>query len=389
MEGPEGGVLLLVGQDRDSVRGYREEANCPAPAGVTTYLSLYDLLNPDASYGGLGLDGAGHPTASEVDWGGGPLHLWRTAQDPRPGVLAVGLDFSERSPSQSLTAILRGDFDTQISHLGRSVGRLNRPILLRVGYEFDGAWNAGYAKRSAYILVFRRIVRAVRAKARNVAFVWQASASLVDDVIDGAHEDLSEWYPGDAYVDWVGMSWFLAPARSASVGPRLKSQGELYAEVLRFARARDKPVFIAEAAPQGYHLSGRFRANVSPLLDGAAGEQRRPVGAEEVWRSWYLPLFEFIEQHRDQVRALAYINADWDAQDLWDAPYENGFWGDSRVQADPGVLHRWRDRLSRVGWIHGSPDLYRSLGFEGASWSFPRRQRRVLRTSSAKSSGRE
>ncbi len=52
---------------------------------------------------------------------------------------------------------------------------------------------------------YRRIVDRFRDKGiRNVAFVWHSFAST-------GSEELMDWYPGDGYVDWVGISYFNQP----------------------------------------------------------------------------------------------------------------------------------------------------------------------------------
>lgn len=61
---------------------------------------------------------------------------------------------------------------------------------------------------------------------------------------------------------------------------------------------------------------------------------------------WYAPFFRFIRNNKDVVKAVAYINADWDAQELWAPPYANGYWGDSRVQANSGISKKWLSEIS-------------------------------------------
>ena len=62
---------------------------------------------------------------------------------------------------------------------------------------------------------------------------------------------------------------------------------------------------------------------------------------EQIWERWYAPLFDLMEANADVIRALAYINCHWDTQDLWDPPYEQGYWGDSRLQVSPYLAERF------------------------------------------------
>jgi hypothetical protein len=54
-----------------------------------------------------------------------------------------------------------------------------------------------------------------------------------------------------------------------------------------------------------------------------------------------------MEENRDVINALAYINVHWDSQDMWDAPYESGYWGDSRLQVNPFLAERFNQAIER------------------------------------------
>jgi hypothetical protein len=358
--------LLIIGQDMSSVNAYVESGQFPPPGGVTTYLAFYQLLNSnDPAWGALGEDRHAQPTGIDVDWGAGRLNANSAALGFRQSSLVIGLSIAEGNAGSlwakgGLAAIGRGEHDDKIQRLARFCKDIDKPVYLRIGYEFDGAWNRGYENTAAYIAAFRRIVDGLRhAGANKVAFVWQASASPIDDVIDAGHERIEDWYPGDDYVDWMGLSWFLR----ADEGPQPAiTQRQLADEVLAWARARDKPVMIAEAAPQGYDLEQLTRANSSPLRDGPTGQSRQQKTADEIWQEWFVPFFDYIDLNRDVIRAVAYINADWDSQSMWRAPYRQGYWGDSRIQANPSISARWRQHIADEStWLHGGPQLESQL----------------------------
>ena len=124
---------------------------------------------------------------------------------------------------------------------------------------------------------------------------------------------------------------------------------ELSDEIVEFARQRGKPVMIAEAAPQGYDLRDLTSSHHAAVWDGAPGTATRHVSEQQIWDQWFKPMFDYMNQHGDVIQALAYINVRWDEQDLWDAPYESGYWGDTRVEVSPLIsgkfslaIERWR-----------------------------------------------
>jgi hypothetical protein len=344
--------LYIIGQDLDSVRAYYASDCCPQADGTTAYLDFYALTSAEKLFGGLGMDVDGHPTGEEANWGSGNASAWKSAVD-FPGGLAIGLWLTENENPGGLARIASGEFDENARQLARFIDAVGIPVWLRIGYEYDGGWNEGYENAEQYVLAWQRIVDVLRKEdVRNVEYVWQGAAFPLDILNDGGYTDIRNWYPGDAYVDWMGVSMFAGldekPAvRTAFVPPTSR---ELVGKVLELARERGKPVFIAEAAPQGYDLARGTNRNIAEGWDGPQGEGSVDVTAEAIWDAWYAPLFEWLDANRDIVFALAYINCHWDSQDMWDAPYESGYWGDSRLQASPLIARRFSEAIER--WRH-------------------------------------
>ena len=96
-----------------------------------------------------------------------------------------------------------GQIALLISYLERSRAA---KIFLRLGYEFDNP-SFGYGDDpDVYVLAFRKIVSDCRARltaaARGrVLFVWHSWAAP-------APRNFRDFYPGDAFVDWIGVSVF-------------------------------------------------------------------------------------------------------------------------------------------------------------------------------------
>lgn len=334
---------LIIGQDLGAIRGYMGSACCPRPDGLTAYVDFYDILKV-GDFGGLGIDAAGEDAGFELDWDAGPVSAWRTATEFGIDGLAIGLSITENEHPGGLQRLVDGAFDAETRQLAHFLSLVEGPVYLRIGYEFDGAWNQGYENAPRYIAAWKTIVDGLRAEGvDNTVMVWQAGAAVVDEVIDQGHEDIRQWYPGDDYVDWMAFSWFMNPRETIGVdfdfdpGTPLA----LATELLEFARQRGKPVMIAEAAPQAIDVEAGFMAHHAPIWDGEPGTGRVDMTIDEIWTHWYAPLFRLLEDHRDAIHILAYINADWDSQAMWGPPYANGFWGDSRVEANEELAARF------------------------------------------------
>jgi len=208
---PQGKTLLIIGQDLASISGYTSSGYFPVLGGITSYVSLYDCANPSAYYpfGGLGekLDGT---VALDIDWGSGPLNTHNAAMGFPHSTLAIGLYMTEDYFPNGLAKIANGDYNTEIIRLATAIKNFDKPTYLRIGYEFDGKWNTGYENRENFKNAFRHIVDVIRPIAPKCEMVLQACTSPVDDIIENVHENISDWYPGDEYVDWMGLSWFLS-----------------------------------------------------------------------------------------------------------------------------------------------------------------------------------
>jgi Glycosyl hydrolase family 26 len=313
-----GQTLLFLGQDNDSVAEYRAHVSA-APSGVTTYTCLRDT--PGHSLNGL---------TSFIDYGAGPVHATQLLETNPHAALAIGLDLVDTCAS-----VAAGKHDHHLDTLSNFISSTNRAVFLRIGYEADGPWNR-YTPAD-YVAAFRRIVHHIRdqRKVSNVVFVWQLSMSSYCPCGNEA-----QWWPGDDVVDWCGGSYFDFHEPS-------------WNSMLAFARHRGKPIMICETAPRGYDTS---RCTVSSS-DGN-GEDQLPVTPDNIWNDWFANFFRFVYTNRDVVRAIAYINCAWHLQRMWCAGAGQGWWGDTRVNANPALLQRWVAEIERPGvWMSATADL--------------------------------
>ena len=159
-------------------------------------------------------------------------------------------------------------------------------------------------------------------------------------------QQLDAWYPGDEYVDWCGCSFF---------GSWRK------ANMIEFARKKGKPVFIAEAAPV---------VNVPGKNDGSTFEMSlgNSAQADQAWEEWFKPFFKTIDDNRDVVKAISYINHDWFRYPMWKKnPTFKGI--DSRLQLSTKISLAWRNKMSTSQFINYRKDLAKFLSREPSSRS--------------------
>lgn len=116
-------------------------------------------------------------------------------------------------PSGTLEAIASGSYESYVRDFFLAAKSWGKPLFLRFAHEMNGNWYpwdgehngkasgpAKYKSAWQYIYNVKRLVGA-----DNVFLIWcPNNASLPAD----QWNDLSAYYPGDQYVDWVGLDGY-------------------------------------------------------------------------------------------------------------------------------------------------------------------------------------
>ncbi len=200
-----------------------------------------------------------------------------------------------------LWAIARGRYDGYIRRSAEMAKAWGKPIMLRFAQEMNGSWapwernHVGSTPRS-FILAWRHLVSIFRSVgADNVTWVWCPN-------INTGHLPFMQYYPGDRWVDWVGLDGF---NWGGSIGWRPFSEifGGSYEEL---ARRTSKPIVIAETG------SGQTGGDKAAWVTSALSQE--------------LPYFE-------RVRAVVWYNA-FDRSDF-------------RIDSSPSALQAFRRGIAR------------------------------------------
>ena len=314
---PPGKVLVFAGQDNKSVGGtlkYRDGyvENIGVPAGITHYVYFAEGWTNDfnRTFAVGKVDGLN----SETEWAAGPMNQKAYLDSPVLDRCIMHLSISMEGNSEDKVA--DGSYDHLIAELVDFIAKYSdHPFLIRIGYEFDGSWNKYDPKN--FKLAFQRIVKALQAaKLTNFAIVY-ASSSMAKP------EQFTEYDPGSEYYDWVGYSWWGGDDDGQAA--------------LDFARKVKKPVFIAEATPRGIFF-----------------DREDP---EKIWNSWFTKFFNHIEENKDVVRAISYINADWDSQDMWDG------WGQAKLETSAYLKSKWLEKMAEPQFINATDKPFQLIHF--------------------------
>ncbi len=161
-------------------------------------------------------------------------------------------DLALDDPAQvRLGNIVAGQYDAYITRWARSAAATQKPLLLRFGHEFNGNWYPWATGQNAndpqkYVQAYRHVHDLFRAAgATNVQWIWTYNN---DDVPGEAWNAPAAAYPGDAYVDWVGIDGYNWGTNPSWGNWRTVSDlfGSAYAKAQQIAPS--KPIMLAEFA---------------------------------------------------------------------------------------------------------------------------------------------
>jgi hypothetical protein len=111
--------------------------------------------------------------------------------------LVISLSSSFTVGSITYAAVAAGTYDTDLNDLASNINNLSSPCILVFGHEMELSGNSSYGTAAQFISAFQHVANVVRAGAPGmVAMAWVSS---------GTGSSVQTYYPGDAYVDWLGV----------------------------------------------------------------------------------------------------------------------------------------------------------------------------------------
>lgn len=157
-------------------------------------------------------------------------------------------------PAYRLDNITRGDFDNDIRRWAQDLKNFGYPVILRPMCEMNGDWTSwsGTANGNQpedYIPAWRHIHDIfVQEGATNVQWVWSPNQ---DNTLAEAQNTFDTYYPGDAYVDYVGINGYNWGTMYST--PNWSSSWKSFTETFQFnydvaVSRTSKPVMISETA---------------------------------------------------------------------------------------------------------------------------------------------
>ncbi|TPX31662.1 mannan endo-1,4-beta-mannosidase [Synchytrium microbalum] len=203
------------------------------PTALTTRLNKLPpaVVNAWISFDNNGFNGQ---SASDLNWFGYETFL-----------LGVGTILEiTMVPLVDMSTITTATF-TNIAQICASINsKYAVPILLRLGHEMNGNWEPYGQRPTEYVAGYKSMATILRKYTNLTAMVWapnigtyypyasptayqqippvgtadfKAMDTNSDGVIDEADDPYGPYYPGDDYVDWVGISLYWYPTTFSTV----------------------------------------------------------------------------------------------------------------------------------------------------------------------------
>ncbi len=228
----------------------------------------------------------------------------------------------------SMAKIISGKFDTALRRYAQDAAKINGPLIMEFGTEVNGDWfpwsgvcNGGSEKTgygSANLAdgperfrdAYRHLIDIFREEgADNVTWVFHANGS---GATGAAWNKPANYYPGDAYIDWLGVSAYGAqtPATMRNWNPSFRQvMDSSYRSIA--AVSATKPIALLEFGVIEHKGKSQWIRNA--LRDLASGRYPR-------------------------LKAVAWWHSDWRNAD--------GSWSRMKIDSSKEALAAYREGIA-------------------------------------------
>jgi hypothetical protein len=243
-----------------SIRVSAERSKPAATAGHQVYL-------------GATVGGSVYGESSNPPWNMKPLETFEAHSGHAVAILQVHQDWGSIHPDvlqrvrargavpmliteyDDLNGIVNGSQDAAIKAMNAALSAYGGPVLFRWNWEMNGDWYpwAGQGQAKEWVAAYRHLHDLLTAP--NVSWIWNPNVYDPNSTPGpGVPANPAPWYPGDAYVDWMGADGYSYGTETFS--RVFAATYELFQEL-----APDKPMILPEWAASD--RAGRKAAYIS------------------------------------------------------------------------------------------------------------------------------
>jgi len=185
-----------------------------------------------------------------------------------------------------------GKYDDYIHQYAKDIVATGLPLAIRFNHEMNGTWypwsettgkgeSINGNRPGDYVKVWQHVHDIFEQEGANNLVVWTWAPNIVNN-LSSAHqsvEHLTGLYPGDAYVDWVGLSGYLRPAYKPENNFTFEYTFDRSLDQLR--AITDKPIILAEVGAS--EVGGQKPKWITSMFEALAN----PKNADVIGLSWF------------------------------------------------------------------------------------------------------
>jgi len=199
---------------------------------------------------------------------------------------------------------ISGTYDNYLRKYARSIVKTGLPLGIRLDHEMNGIWYPWSETTGAgkpinnnrvgdYVKMWRHVHDIFQEEGANELVLWIWSPNITNN-LPASHkttEFLDALYPGDDYVDWVGLSGYLRPAYKSDNDFSFGYTFDRSLDQLR--EITNKPIFLAEVGAS--ETGGHKPAWVKSFFEGLAESENSDI----IGFSWFnLAITSYVEGQR-------------------------------------------------------------------------------------------
>ena len=214
-----------------------------------------------------------------------PILTWES----RP--IAAGNDVIDE-PAYSLPKIIGGDFDAYLRQYAKDIVKTGLPLGIRLDHEMNGEWYPWAESTSTgaslngnrpgdYKKMWQHVHDIFEQEGANSLVIWIWSPNITNNLPANHQKDsyLASLYPGDEYVDWVGLSAYLRPNYRADNDFSFSYTFDRSLNSLR--GITNKPIYLSEIGAS--EIGGHKATWITSLFEAL----EKPANADIIGFNWF------------------------------------------------------------------------------------------------------
>ena len=205
--------------------------------------------------------------------------------------------------------------DEYLIELAKTLNRVDGPVFLRFASEMNGNWTNYHDDPELFIEKWQLMHDVMAEYAPNVLMLWTVFSTPTNNIDD--------YYPGDEYVDWVGINIYNVAYHNNNINDVAADEDPLeFLDYVYKHYSDRKPIQISEYGVTHYTITD--------------GQNYSDFACEKLRR-----LYENLEENYPRVKAIYYF----DVNNLLNAP-EGRRINDYSLTGDEHVLSAYRDIIA-------------------------------------------